>query len=63
MGPMFDMNLTALLRSPLLSRTNIDIQQNHSTSSTSPSSSETPRTPTEEALGVSNHGKELDDVR
>ncbi|KAF8879911.1 hypothetical protein CPB85DRAFT_1460298 [Mucidula mucida] len=63
MGPTFDMNLTALLRSPLLSRTNIDIQQNHSTSSTSPSSSETPRTPTEEALGVSNHGKELDDVR
>ncbi|KAF8902295.1 hypothetical protein CPB85DRAFT_1438747 [Mucidula mucida] len=70
MAPTFDMNRkanqAALLRSPLLSRTDINAKHNHSASSTSTwtlsSSSEAPRTPPDEAAGVIDHGKELEDV-
>ncbi|KAF8884542.1 hypothetical protein CPB85DRAFT_1337772 [Mucidula mucida] len=59
-------NQAALLCLPLLSRTDINAKHNHSALSTSTwtlsSSSEAPRTPPDEAAGVINHGKELEDV-
>ncbi|KAF8868610.1 hypothetical protein CPB85DRAFT_1262950 [Mucidula mucida] len=59
-------NQVVLLCSPLLSRTDINAKHNHSASSTSTwtlsSSSEAPRTPPDEAAGVIDHGKELEDV-
>ncbi|KAF8893760.1 hypothetical protein CPB85DRAFT_1257509 [Mucidula mucida] len=70
MAPTFDMNRkanqAALLRSPLLSRTDINAKHNHYASSTSTatssSSPEEPRTPPDQAAGVIDHGKELDDA-
>ncbi len=70
MAAMCDINRKAnqvvLLCSPLLSRTDINAKHNHSASSTSTwtlsSSSEAPRTPPDEAAGVIDHGKELEDV-
>ncbi|KAF8870486.1 hypothetical protein CPB85DRAFT_1354587 [Mucidula mucida] len=70
MAPTCDMNWkanqAALLRSPLLSRTNINAKHNHSASSTSTatssSSPEEPRTSPDKAAGVIDHGKELDDI-